>query len=134
MNRLRSRLTLRELEDRTTPVVWNNPWPDPGHLTLSFAPDGTAVGGGPSALFAEFGSLPTADWQSEVLRAFQTWAAQTNINLSVVGDSGTAFGAPGPVQGSTSHGDIRIGATELSAGELAISTPFDLFSVWSGSV
>src|SRR5262245_27302145 len=134
MNRLRSRLTLRQLEDRTTPVVWNNPWPDANHLTLSFAPDGTDVGGAPSALFAELGLLPTSDWQTEILQAFQTWAAQANINLSVVGDSGTAFGTPGPVQGSALHGDVRIGATDLSAGELAITNPFDLLSGWSGSV
>src|SRR5262245_13980688 len=134
MNRLRSRLTLRQLEDRTTPVVWNNPWPDANHLTVSFAPDGTNVDGAPSALFAGLGSLPQSEWQTEILRAFQTWAALANINLSVAGDSGIAFGTPGPVQGSALHGDVRIGATDLSPGELAISNPFDLVSCWSGSV
>ena len=134
MSHPRACLTLQQLEDRTTPVLWNNPWPDAGHLTLSFAPDGTTVGGSSSTLFDELVPLSQPDWQWEVLRAFQTWAAAANINLSVVPDSGTPFGDPGPVQGSPLHGDIRIGATDLSAGELAISNPFDLFSGWTGSV
>lgn len=130
----RRALTVDLLEDRTTPVVWNNPWPDPGHLTLSFAPDGTDIQGSPSALFADLGSAG-GNWQTEILRAFQTWAAQTNINLSLASDgTATPFGAPGPVQGGTEHGDIRIGARPLALDELAISTPFDLFGGWAGTV
>ncbi|HKB05452.1 MAG TPA: hypothetical protein VKD90_24720, partial [Gemmataceae bacterium] len=114
-------LTVVRLEDRTTPVVWNNPWPDPGHLTLSFAPDGTDVQGQASALFAELDALGP-EWRTEVLRAFQTWAAQANINLSLAADgASTPFGSSGPVQGDTRHGDIRIGARELGPEELAIS-------------
>jgi len=130
----RRALSVEFLEDRTTPVVWNNPWPDPGHLTLSFAPDGTDVQGSPSTLFAELGPAG-ANWQTEILRAFQAWAAQTNINLSLASDgTATPFGSPGPVQGGTEHGDIRIGATALGPDELAISTPFDLFGGWGGTV
>ena len=127
-------LTVEALEDRTTPVVWDSPWPDAGHLTVSFAPDGTAVRGQPSALFGELGSIPTADWQREALRALQTWAAAANINLAVVPDQGTAFGTPGPLQGDPRHGDIRLGATNLGPMEIAATTPFDLFGGWSGSV
>jgi hypothetical protein len=127
-------LSADRLEDRTTPVVWNNPWADPEHLTLSFAPDGTDVRGAPSQLFAGLEAIGTADWQTEVLRAFQTWAVQANINLAVVPDDGTPFGAEGPVQGSPLHGDIRIGATELDPDQLAVSTPFDLFGGWTGTV
>jgi hypothetical protein len=130
----RRALSVDLLEDRTTPVVWNNPWPDPGHLTLSFAPDGTDVQGSPSALFADL-NAQGPNWQTEILRAFQTWAAQTNINLSLASDgTATPFGTPGPVQGGTEHGDIRIGATALGPDELAISTPFDLFGGWGGTV
>jgi hypothetical protein len=130
----RAPLTVDRLEDRTTPVVWNSPWPDPGHLTLSFAPDGTDVQGRSSSLFESLGQLGP-DWQREVLRAFQTWAAQTNINLSLSSDgTATPFGTPGPVQGGTAHGDIRIGAAKLGTDELAISTPFDLFGGWAGTV
>ena len=60
-------LSVDLLEDRTTPVVWNNPWPDPGHLTLSFAPDGTDVQGSPSALFADL-NAQGPNWQTEILR------------------------------------------------------------------
>ena len=45
------RLYVEPLEDRTVPVTWGNPWPDATHLTLSFAPDGTAVGDRTSELF-----------------------------------------------------------------------------------
>lgn len=128
------RLSLLVLEDRATPVVWNNPWADPGHLTVSFAPDGTVLRGKPSALFGELESIPTADWQREALRAFQTWAAQANINLAVVPDTAVAFGTPGPVQGDPRKGDIRLGATSLGTGQLAAATPFDLLGGWSGSV
>jgi hypothetical protein len=128
-------LSLDRLEDRTTPVVWNNPWPDPDHLTLSFAPDGTDVRGAPSQLFGELASLGTTNWQTEVLRAFQTWAAHANINISLTVDNAiTSFGAAGPIQGNPLHGDIRIGATELNPAQLAVSTPFDLFGGWTGTV
>src|SRR5256885_8690152 len=126
-------LAVQVLEDRTTPVVWNNPWADPGHLTISFAPDGTDVRGKPSGLFADFAGTPTADWERETLRAFQTWAAQANVNLVVVPDSGVAFGSPGPVQGDPRHGDVRLGATSLGTAELAATTPFDLFGGGAGS-
>src|SRR5438270_7363056 len=128
------RLSVVALEDRCTPVVWNNPWADPGHLTISFAPDGTLVRGNPSDLFNDLLPAQGPDWQREALRAFQTWAAQANINLAVVPDTGVPFGTPGPIQGDPRHGDIRLGATNLGTAELAATTPFDLFGGWSGSV
>ncbi len=45
------RLLLEELEDRCVPTVWGTPWPDAGHPTGSFAPDGTQVGDHRSNLF-----------------------------------------------------------------------------------
>lgn len=128
------RLTVQVLEDRTAPAVWNTPWPDPGQLTISFAPDGTDVRGTPSALFEELDDTPAAEWQRDALRAFQEWAAVANINLSVVPDAGPAFGTPGPLQGNPLHGDIRLGATSLGSGQIAAATPFDLFGGWSGTV
>ncbi len=128
-------LKVDQLEDRTTPAVWGNPWPDPQHMTLSFAPDGTDIGGSASTLFAQFGSgTAAADWQLEILAAFQTWAALGNINLTLTSDSGDPFGAVGPAQGSPSYGDIRIGSRPLSTSELAVGTPFDQFGTWSGEV
>ena len=70
--------------------------PTPAHLTLSFAPDGTQVGSHTSNLFQSLNQVaPTKTWQLEILRAFQTWAAQANINMTVVADDGLPLGATG---------------------------------------
>jgi hypothetical protein len=130
----RRRLSAEPLEDRTVPVVWNNPWADPEHLTLSFAPNGTDIRGRASTLFSELNPIKPDVWQREGLRAFQSWAAAGNINLSVMPDAGVPFGTPGPIQGDPRHGDIRLGAANLGDGEFAATTPFDLFGGWSGSV
>jgi len=129
-----ARLTAERLEDRTVPTLFGNPWPDPGHLTFSFAPDGTDVAGAQSRLGATLGGLGTAVWQREIARAFQTWAAVANLNFAAVSDIGKEFGEPGPVQGSEWYGDIRIAARPLSDGELAVATPFNMFSNWAGEI
>ncbi len=133
MNAHRARLALQSLEDRTVPAVWNNPWVDPGNLTISFVPEGTTIDGDPSHLYQELGPATSA-WQQEILRAFQTWGSQVNVNVTIVPDDGAPFGAPGPTQGDVGHGDIRIGARSLGNTELAVTTPFDLFNGWSGEV
>jgi hypothetical protein len=58
------------LEDRLTPALYGVPWPDPAHLSLSFVPDGTDVGGAPSVLFQKLNAqtLPPF-WQSAVTNA-----------------------------------------------------------------
>jgi hypothetical protein len=128
-------LRVDRLEDRTTPAVWGVPWPDAQHMTLSFAPDGTDVGGGGSVLFSSLGSGSAGpDWQLDILRAFQTWAALGNINIALTSDSGNPFGEAGPAQGSSLHGDVRVGARPLASSELAVGTPFDQFGTWSGTV
>lgn len=128
-----SRLILQPLEERLVPAIYNNPWTDPGNLTISFATEGTLIDGAPSQLYQELGPA-TATWQQEILRAFQTWGSQVNINVTIVPDDASPFGAPGPMQGDYHHGDIRIGACSLGTKELAITTPFDLFNSWSGEV
>ena len=81
MKRTRT-LSFEQLENRLTPTVWNNPWPDGTHLTLSFVPDGTLVGGRPSTLFQMLNARgPTALWQHQILQAVQTWAVQTNLKI-----------------------------------------------------
>jgi hypothetical protein len=118
------------LEDRTLPTAFGIPWADPGHLTLSFAPDGTPTPLGPSTAHQALGAAtPTAVWQREVLRAFQTWAAETNINIGLVRDGGQALGTRGAVQGDTRFGDVRVAAAPLSAGALASASPFS----WTGT-
>jgi hypothetical protein len=118
------------LEDRLTPATTAVPWPDPGHLTLSFAPDGTSTGQQASALFQHLNSVAaTRDWQLAILRAYQTWAVEGNANVSVVSDGGEAFGAPGVPEGDSRFGDIRIGMAQLADTSLATSNPF----TWAGT-
>src|SRR5436190_5267588 len=105
------RLAVECLEERCTPATWGNPWPDAAHLTLSFAPDGTLVGPATNVLgttLSKAGS--THDWQLAILRAFQTWAENANINISVTGDSGQAFGTTGSPEGDPRFGDVRVAA------------------------
>lgn len=130
---------VEQLEDRCVPATWGNPWPDGAHLTLSFAPDGTAVGTRTSALFSTLNAIaPTATWEHEILRAFQTWAAQANINIGVVPDGGQPFGTPGAPEGDPRFGDIRLAAYPMGAlagGEVAVASPFDVTAgTWSGDV
>ena len=108
-------LERRENPSSVTTVV-GTPWVDANALTLSFAPDNTPLGADKSKLFEAMKSTGKGDaWQLEALRAFQTWAAATNANVAVVADGGQAFGTSGDRQGDNRFGDIRIGATALSA-------------------
>lgn len=133
----RRRLTVELLEDRLAPATFGTAWPDPLHLTLSFAPNGTTADGLPekSNLFATLNPQQAAQWQGEILRAFQTWAAATNINIALAEDSGAPFGSTGPVQGDARFGDIRIGTYPLAADVIAVAMPFDFAAgTWSGDV
>jgi hypothetical protein len=125
------------MEDRLTPTT-GIPWLDPGSLTLSFVPDGTDVSGSPSSLYALLGASQTAAWKREILRAFQTWAAQADLNIGVVPDGGQPMGAPGATQGDPRFGDIRIGARPLSAqddGGIASATGFEPGGgTWAGDL
>src|SRR4051812_35649171 len=98
-------LALEVLEDRRVPAVFGQPWADPQHLTLSFAPDTTAIAGHVSDLFATLQARGApADWQRTILTALQTWAVQANLNVGVVADGGQAFGTPGLTQGDGRFG------------------------------
>jgi hypothetical protein len=129
-------LFVERLEDRCTPSTSGITWPDGAHLTLSFVPDGTQVAGNPSSLFSTFNAIaPTDAWESEILRAFQTWASQTNINVGVVADGGQRLGTSGAVQGDSRFGDIRIAAIPMAAGTLITNTAFQWSGTsWSGDV
>jgi hypothetical protein len=131
------RLALEALEDRMAPAVFGVPWSDASHLTLSFAPDGTQIGGQTSTLFATLNAQePTAAWQATVLRAVQAWVVNTNLSVGVVPDGGQPFGTSGQGEGAPRFGDIRIGAEPLSPTVLAVSVPHDPFlsGGWSGDV
>src|SRR5262245_49764817 len=106
----RRRLHIEPLEDRRTPAIFNVPWADGQNLTISFVPDGTAVDNQTSNLFQSLqaSGLSVEVWQREILRAFQTWAENANLNLGVVVDGGHPLGASGLPQGDSRFGDIRI--------------------------
>ena len=80
-----ARLVVEQLEDRVAPAIFGTPWPDPEHLSLSFAPDSTLGGISASNLFQTLNAVaPTSSWELQILRAFQTWAANANINTAVL--------------------------------------------------
>ncbi len=118
----RTHLALEQFEARELLAVFGIPWSDPT-LTVSFAKDGTDVLGTQSSLYSTLAGdgLSSAVWQSEFLRAFQTWIRETNLNLGVVADSGDSYGISGLTQGDTRFGDIRIFARPLDGGVLAIA-------------
>lgn len=96
------------------------------HLSISFAADGTEIAGQANTLTSTFDSIaPTADWQAAILRAFQTWAVETNADIGLRSDNGDPFGSPGPNQNDERFGDIRIGAIEMSPQVGAVSVPID---------
>lgn len=127
--RRRTSLGVEHLETRDTPATFGTPWPDGRNLTMSFAPQGTAIGENSSDL----ASLdPTARMQ--ILAAFQSWVANANLNIGLVADNGARFGTAGVVQGDTRFGDIRVGGVPLAADVLAITAPFNNYDAFSGNV
>src|SRR5436190_19470225 len=101
MLRRQDRLQCEELEARETPAAFGTPWPDGEHLTLSFAPQNTAIGTSLSAL--------DATGRMQMLAAFQAWAVNAGLNIGLVEDNGSRFGTPGPVQGDTRFADLPVG-------------------------
>jgi hypothetical protein len=100
-----------------------NLWPHAALVTISFEPDGTNLGGVSSNLFStfnpRFGSAST--WQNVILRAAQLWAQQTNLNFTVVTDSGAPSGSGSYQQGDATFGDIRIGGYNFGSSNLAMA-------------
>jgi hypothetical protein len=120
------RFILEVLEDRAVPATFGVPWQDASRLSLSFAPDNTAIAGHTSSLFQSLNAQePTAVWQREILTAFQTWAVQANINIGLVSDGGQPFGVAGKPQHDPRFGDIRVGAQPMASDALSISVPND---------
>lgn len=90
-------------------------------ITYSFAPDGTNIGGIPSALYSTMAAkgVTTAQWQGAMQKAATAWEAASNVNLVLVPDDGSSFGSAGNQQSDARFGDIRIGGSSLGAGTLA---------------
>ena len=114
--------TVEALESRQLLTASAPGWEDVGRLTLSFAPDGTSVGGQSSSTFSKLNALgSTSVWQHTIQDAFQTWAAQTRINVGLVSDSGVAAGIAGDLQHDSRFGDIRVVGVPLSSDTAALS-------------
>ncbi len=131
------RLSIERLEDRRLLAVVGVPWPEAANLSLSFAPDGTLAGNQTSDLFSSLNPpLPVDVWQPAILRAIQTWAVESNINIGLVADGGQSFNSLGFKQGDLRFGDIRIGAFPMGGDVLAVANPYDPFVVntWVGDV
>lgn len=126
-------LRFEPLEPRDVPATFGTPWPDGQNVTLSFAPDGTPVGGAASDLAATFAALDPGA-KLAVLRAFQAWAVHANVNIGLVSDSGAAFGTGGAVQGDPRFGDVRVGGRPLAPDVLAVTAPYNLYDNYSGDV
>jgi hypothetical protein len=129
-------LGVEALEGRANPATSGVPWPDPAHLTLSFVPDGTSVGGVPSTLGHALDAVaPRAVWQGEIVRAFRAWADHAGIALRVRDHGGQPLGTPGAVEGDSRFGDIRVAGRPLPPGTLATNAGFQWSgTTWSGDV
>lgn len=132
-----SKLFCEQLENRHALTSFSVPWPEPQALTLSFAADGTSIGKQSSALFQTLESTGTpAKRKTEILRAFQTWAVEANINIGLVVDGGHPFGTLGMKQADARFGDIRIGAFPMADDVVAVADPYDPFvaNTWVGDI
>jgi hypothetical protein len=135
--RCRATRSVESLEPRalldSAGLVWNQR----PYLTASFAPDGTDVNGHASELSATLASLgDETAWQATILRAFQTWAIETNADVGLVADSGDPFGIPGATRRDARFGDVRIAAVPLPLDVLAVSVPNETIAAgtWVGDV
>jgi hypothetical protein len=113
----RARLRVEELEARWVPyATTGNAWPHPELVTLSFVPDGTYIGivdqygqDITSTLIRDYNTrFPRDDWKKEIMLGAQLWAAQTNLNFTVINDDGRDATVGPYVQGDPGIGDIRI--------------------------
>jgi hypothetical protein len=129
-----ARPALEPLESRVVPYsTTGNAWPNPQLVTISFVPDGTvlALGNGgqiTSNLYATFNAIPgitsPAQWQAIVLKAAQSWAAQTNLNFALVPDDGSQSGAGAYQQGAPNFGDIRVGGYNFGTGNTWLGSTY----------
>ena len=95
-------------------------WTYDSRITYSFMPDGTSVGGVPSALFQTLNAkYATATWEGQIEQAASLWESVTNANLARVSDGGQPVATFGDQQDDPRFGDIRIGAVPLPSGVLA---------------
>lgn len=134
-NRSSRRLGIESLESRQLLVTFGTPWPDARSLSVSFPTDQAAIGAFENNLRQSLDQVEDRKvWQEAVLRAFQTWAVNANINIGLVPDRGDDFGAVGLASNDPRYGEFRIGAFPQT-GVLANALPFQQQAgTWSGDV
>ena len=115
-----ARPLLENLEERLLLYsAYGGTWAFGSRITYSFMPDGTSVGGTPSALFQTMNAkFATATWEAAIEKAASVWEAVANINLALVSDNGSPEACNGDQQDDPRFGDIRIGAVNLGTGGL----------------
>src|SRR5262245_23897610 len=114
-------LKVERLEDRTVPAAFGHAWADSTHLTLSFVHDGTNIDGVSSKLDSVLSKIGGPAAREEILRAFQTWVANADLNIGLVDDKGGAWDAPGEIQGDDRFGDIRVGGRAWAGDVLSLT-------------
>ncbi len=129
------RLRCEFLEQRRVLATFGTPWPDARSLQVSFPTDQAQIGGYSNSIREVFDQVADRrEWQAAALRAFQTWAVQTNINIGLTTDRGDSFGTVGLTSNDPRFGEFRIGAFPQE-GVLANALPFQANSgTWAGDV
>ena len=128
-------IRLEQLETRHL-MAFGTPWPDARNLTLSFPNDEVAVGAWSNDLRRTLDQVTDRQvWQTEVARAFQTWAVETNLSIGLRNDRSDSFGTVGLPVRDPRFGDFRIGAFPQSESVLANAVPFSSQSgTWAGDL
>jgi len=120
-----ARPTLEGLEDRLLLYATTGArWQYGSHVTYSFMPDGTTLGGTPLVMNQRMNAqgLSTAAWELPIEKAAAVWEAVSGIQLAQVFDNGAAVGSYGNQQGDSRFGDIRIGGfSQGNANQLAFT-------------
>jgi len=87
---------------------------NPVALTYSFPPDGISIGGGgvTNEIFSRLNGIygSAAVWQDIFAEEFDRWAEVTGVQYAFSSDDGATWtgNAPGPFNGGSNRGDIRI--------------------------
>ncbi len=123
------------LESRHLMATFGVPWPDTRNLSVSFPTDQAAIGAYRNVARESLDQVTDRlQWQESVLRAFQTWSVQANLNIGLVPDRGDDFGAVGLSTNDPRFGEFRVGAFPQQA-VLANALPFQVTAgTWSGDV
>jgi hypothetical protein len=123
------------LEDRRVLATFGIAWPEARSLSVSFPSDSASIGAYGNSIRHVFDQVAgRQEWQEAALRAFQTWAVYSNINVGLVPDRGDAFGTVGLGVNDPRFGEFRIGAFP-QPGVNASALPFQqIAGTWSGDV